>query len=106
MALPTITRFRGDTHPITRNLTSGGIPFDLTGATEVVMSLSADRTGGTILGPVTGVNTTATAGTATFDISALNLAVGQYYYDVQVTNASGITTVELGILVVDQDLTV
>ncbi len=106
MALPTLKRFRGDTFPITRPLTLNGTVFDLTGATAVVMSLSAQRSGGTILGPVTGVVTAATAGTVTFDISALNLAVGEYFWDVQVTNASGITTVEVGKLTVDADLTV
>lgn len=106
MALPTLTRFRGDTFPITRTLTANGAAFDLTGATAIVMSLSAQRTDGTILGPITGVITDALSGAVTFDITSLDLPVGEFYWDVQVTNATGITTVEVGKLTIDADLTV
>ena len=106
MTLKTATRFRGDTIPFTRTLaTATGSAFDLTGAT-VALSLSTQRTGGTILGPVTGTINNATGGVVSFSLTALNLAVGTYYWDVQVTNATGIETVEVGVLTVDQDLTV
>ena len=105
MTLQTAKRFRGDTVPFSRSLTQNNVAYDLTGATATVMSLSTQLTGGTILGPITGVVTSTTGGVVTFDLSSLNLAVGTYYWDVQVTKPAGIEIIEKGVLTIDQDLT-
>lgn len=100
MALATASRFRGDTVVFTRTL---GI--DLTGAT-VLMTLSDQLDGGTKQTPLSGTVTNAATGAVTFPVGTLNLAVGLWYWDVQVTNTAGILTAERGVLTIDQDVTV
>lgn len=106
MTLKTATRFRGDTVPFTRTLVVGQTttPVNLTGATAV-LTLSDQRSGGTKQGPITGTITNATGGVVNFNLPT-TLAVGEYYWDVQVTLPTGIETVEVGVLTVDQDITV
>lgn len=101
MTLESITRFRGDTFPLTRTLLT-----DLTGATAVTMTITDERTGGNVLGILSGTITEATTGTVTFAVGTLDLPVANYFWDVQVTDTTGITTVEVGILTIDRDLTV
>ena len=83
---------RGDSYSRTINITHNGIPVDLTGASVVMTVATAenptDET--TKLFEVAGVVDDVAPGRVHFTPTAINNGVaGQYFYDVQVTDAAG-----------------
>ena len=113
MALTTslnITRRRGDTFPIQLVVTSDGAAYSITSCTFLLTVDPAPNptTSGNNLFQVAGVITTAASGEFEFRPSAANmdLTPGTYYYDVQMTNASGyIVTLSAGKFIITQDIT-
>lgn len=106
-----IQRRRGDTKPITIKLKdSAGAAIDVTGYAGVLTvdptKAPVDNTTKVFDAPATLTGTPAD-GLLVFDMSAIvTLPPGNYYYDIQVTDASGfICTVVTGRFKTTQDIT-
>lgn len=96
MALrPDLTIIRGDTTSIDFELTDGGDPVDLTGATVFFTAKSAIDADATDAASAISVEVTShtnpTAGETLIPLTASDTTVtpGEYFYDVQVKNLSG-----------------
>jgi hypothetical protein len=107
-----IARYRGDTWPsVITVVDATGTAINIAGCTFLltVNSNSAPTDQSTQLMQVAGVIVSAPAGTVGFSPTAgqqSSLAAGKFWYDVQMTDGSGvITTVAFGPFVVLQDIT-
>lgn len=102
-----IKRYRGDTHPIAVNITTRAGAVDITGW-SLTFSVSAEPTpaAADYVFQLTGTIDSATAGTAHFDLTEAQAdLVGDYYYDIQVTDAGGKKrTVKKGKITFMQDI--
>lgn len=105
-----ITRYRGDTAADQFTITRDGVAVDITGSTfKLTVNTEQNPTDITNqLLSVTGTITDAAAGQMEFAPSALEAdqTPGDYYYDVQMTDASGgIRTIIKGRYRFKQDIT-
>lgn len=105
-----ITRYRGDSAPDLFTITRDGVAVNITGCT-FKLSVNSEKnpsSTATQLFTVTGTITSATAGEVQFSPTTVqaNQAPGRYYYDVEMTDASGaIRTVVKGVYRFVQDIT-
>jgi len=106
MARTDINRFRGDTKDLVLKLTQDKQVFDLTGF-SAVLSVSSDEN------PTTAdyefqsnAVVSAAEGSLTFPFMASDVdLVGDYYYDIQLTDGAGkISTIRKGKMVFSQDI--
>jgi len=102
-----INRFRGDTKDLVLKLTQDKQVFDLTGF-SAVLSVSSDEN------PTTAdyeLQSNAVAnvaeGSLAFPFAAADVdLVGDYYYDIQLTDSAGkISTIRKGKMLFSQDIT-
>lgn len=114
-----IEKRRGDTKDLQIRLTSDGVNVDVNGYTALLTintsktpDLSSSPEVGTEIFQSTGVpaNSPATDGILRFDFDAFGgspyVVVGNYFYDVQITDAAGeIFTPLIGKFTVKQDIT-
>ena len=87
-----LTRFRGDTYPFTIQVRLNGRVYDLTDCTlKMTVTSVEEPTTETPEFALDGVVASpATLGLASFAPSAANVdLLGEYYYDIQVTDANG-----------------
>lgn len=108
-----ITVYRGDSWPLVitvRNASTGAV-VDVTGCS---FKLTVDRKQNPTASPsttkvfdVAGVVTNGAAGEVTFTRTSANHATaGEFYYDIQLTNASGnVKTIEKDLYIITQDIT-
>jgi hypothetical protein len=102
-----ITRFRGDTDPMVFTFSKNKVPLDLTGS-SFILSVSADQTPTTptYLMQVIGAVGDPLLGTVTFTPLAIDVDfVGNYFYDVEMTNGLSVKTVVSGKFKMIQDIT-
>ena len=88
-----LTRFRGDTYPITVQIRLNGRIHDLTSCTaKLTVSAYEEPTTETPEFSLTGVVASpASQGIFSFTPSAANVdLLGDYFYDIQVTDATGL----------------
>jgi hypothetical protein len=104
-----IERKRGDTYPIEITVLSDGVALDITGASFLLtVDPAKEPTDATNnLCQLTGVITDAPTGAVSFTPTANQMdAVGKYFFDIQMTDASGaIRTIDAGKFVLKQDIT-
>ena len=108
MLSDTISRFRGDTYPIPFTAKVNGTPIDITGY-AFVMSLSTKEnpSAADYVWQIGGTIDDTTNGRGHFDLTEQQAdQVGNFYYDVQVTDAAGKRhTPRKGRMVFTQDIT-
>lgn len=106
--MSSITRFRGDTNPIRLSLTSDGSPLDVTNCSFLLTVNEGENPEDTtyqVLQSIGEIIAPASDGIVEFPIDGTTDA-GRYYYDVQMTDASGkVKTVAKGIYFIRQDIT-
>ena len=105
-----ITRYRGDTKPISGTVNLNDLPLDVTGCTFILTAdpskTPADATNN--LFSLTGTLDTPLTGKISFPITALQAdqTPGTYHYDIQLIDAIGDKqTIALDKLVFKQDIT-
>ena len=105
-----ITRYRGDTAPITGTVNLNDLPLDVTGCTFVLTAdpSKAPTDAANNLFALTGELVTPLTGAIKFPITAMQAdqTPGTYYFDLQVTDAAGYKqTITLDKLIFKQDIT-
>lgn len=106
-----IERFRGDTKPVVVTLMNGGVPLNLTGCTNFVMTADPEReptTSAANIFSITGsISGDPLVGMIEFLPSAIEMDhVGNFYFDVQYSDARGFTTTAgKDKLILKQDIT-
>lgn len=88
---------------------SAGAAIDITGA-SFLLTIDPQKnppTAANNVAQLTGIIVTAAAGTVRFEPSAASVAtVGNYHYDVQMTDAAGkVRTILVGQWIIEQDVT-
>jgi hypothetical protein len=102
--MSTITRYRGDTYPISATIKVNGEPIDITGST-IVFSFSDLEDTPTIIS-INGVLEDPENGIVRFDPSPTDFdTVGTYKYDIQRTQDGYISTHAVGRLEIVGDIT-
>jgi len=107
MARTDINRFRGDTKDLVLKLTQNKQVFDLTGFSAVLGVNSEENPIEDNCAFKTIASVDAAAGTLTFPFSVEDAdRVGDFYYDIQMTDGAGkISTIRKGKVVFVQDIT-
>lgn len=106
-----ITRYRGDTDPISMTITnnSTGSPANLTGSTvKLTTNTKANPTdSSTVLFQLTGISSDPLTGVVEFMLSDTDAdKVGTFYYDVELTKNDGKkSTIVKGVIEFTQDIT-
>lgn len=96
--------YHGDTWSQTFTFKVGATPYDLTGATvRSWVTPGPPPNGYTALTAVIG--TPATNGQVTISLNPVNIEVGSYRYDIEVTKAGAVTTWVEGELTVNPEVT-
>jgi len=107
-SLTDICRYRGDTYPEVFNIKEAGAVVDITGYSFLLTINPASDPSDTSeqLAQIAGVLTEPTAGRVSFPFSSVDLAPGNFFYDVQsVDTSANKKTHGVGSVVIIQDIT-
>jgi hypothetical protein len=107
MARYDLTRFRGDTDDLVFKLTSNGAPVPLAGCSAVLSVSSEENPAVATYEFQSNAVVDAQAGTLSFPFTPTQVdLVGEYYFDVQLTDADGKTkTLRKAKITFKQDIT-
>lgn len=103
-----ITTYRGDTRPIVRNVTVGGVATNITGWSFILTINEEESPADTTnqIAQSIGIVTDGAAGEVSFPQSfEMSATVGRFFYDIETTDADGKTATRKGEFNVLQDNT-